>query len=163
MARQRLNNNISDNTKKFEKPGDSISGNYLGSRTATTTFGECLVHSFSTPQGVVDCWGSTALDRGLEAVVKQAPGAMVWAVFKGKLKIGNKTLKSFDIDWDPDDCVDVNSILQSSGQDTNGDDEDDADDDTTAERPIAGGATITASNVEKANKLLQSKRNEKTA
>lgn len=166
MARQRLNNSISNTTKKFEKAGDSLEGYYQGSRTVRTTHGDSEVHKFLTSEGPVDCWGCKALDRGLGAIGKQAPGAYVWVEFKGKIRVGTKSPKTFDIDWDPDDC-NTTGLSVSASEDRDADEdydetESDTTDEVTAEPPTAGNAKISAANVDKANKFLQNKRNEKT-
>lgn len=129
------------NPKKNQKgPGQEVSGYYLGSRRVTTKLGESDLHILQLPTGEnLGVWGSAQLNQKLGQIAK---GNMVFIVYKKKINVPSGTMKTFEVEYDDEDSIHVDSAevnFQAGG--TEADTNDYQGDDTggtEAEQEVGG-------------------------
>lgn len=119
----------------------SIEGYYLGKRTSETEMGTSTIHVFLTPRGPEGIWGSADTNSKLSAVRR---GTMVLVEYKSKKKIGGgKTKKIYEVSHDPDNMMDISTVVagvanpaetddQSEEQDYESDEDDEQEEATAA-------------------------------
>lgn len=88
-----------------KKPGQEVSGYYLGSRNVKTEMGPSTLHILQTADGsTLGVWGSAQLNGKLEQIAK---GTMVFIVYKKKIKVPRGTMKVFEVEYDDEDTIHV--------------------------------------------------------
>lgn len=100
MAFERKADTTQGEVFKFENPGDSITGYYLGSVDHEGDYGPTKKHVFKTPKGVKVCFGQRHLS---DLLSDETPGFLVRVTFESTKKTGKgKPMKVFTMDVDRD-------------------------------------------------------------
>lgn len=111
MAMQKVSSGFSDGEKiKFETPGNSVEG-YLVER-CKVPFDERDANKYivKTDKGMVNFLGSKKIDDGL---LNLELGVRIRVTYTKKERIqGGKTLKLFDIEFDPSDRISVDGSAE---------------------------------------------------
>lgn len=112
MARERVSDYSELPTVRFgDEEGDvgigvEFQGYYKGFKTAVTKYGEKKVHTFQSPSGDCQIWGSVLLDRKLAQV---AVGNMTFITYDGLAKkergSGKNPAKLFTVEQDKTDTI----------------------------------------------------------
>lgn len=126
-AKGRKKNSQQGEVFKFENPGDTLKGYYLGTQEAEGKYGPCLKHLFKTDSGVKVTFGSKGLNDLLEG---EKPGTLAEIVYthdqQGKDK-KKAAMKMFDSTWYDSDVLDSSEVSESVNA-ANSEDEEDYDD-----------------------------------
>lgn len=100
MAFERKKDSGGGEVFKFENPGDTLTGFYLGSEDHTGEFGPTKKHVFKTETGTKVCFGQTHLTQLL---ADEEPGYLMIVTFDSTKKTGRgKPMKVFTLDIDKD-------------------------------------------------------------
>jgi hypothetical protein len=147
MAREKVQDYSEIPTIRFgEEDGEmgvgvEFAGYYKGCKVANTKYGEKKVHIFQTPEGDVQTWGSTMLDRKLAQV---GVGNMTFVTYDGlgKKERGKNPAKLFSVEQDKKDTihVDVPKVSFRDEEEADLDSEDDVQDATPT--PLAARAAV---------------------
>lgn len=154
---------------KDKKTGKSnptqVEGYFLGSKQTETG----KLHILRTPKGTVGVWGKTDLDRKLLAI---SPGTMIRATHTGMLKVpGKNDMYKYKVEVDSENTIEVadSSPSQESQSDESyiASDEGSPESDLFSDESsldevtpayVSAPKVTTASNLAKAQALLNSKR-----
>jgi hypothetical protein len=113
---------------KFEKPGDTLEGYYMGSFDYEGDYGPTKKHAFSTEAGAVVVFGQRNLLQLLPSV---KPGVMIRVTYTEDLppkKKGQQPMKLFKVEQDKKNTIEVGEVQheRAAAADTDAD-LDDAD------------------------------------
>lgn len=89
-----------------KKPGQEVSGYYIGCRKVTTGLGESVLHVLQTPKGNLGVWGSAQLNAKLSSIPL---GSMAFITYVSKVKVAKGTMKKFDVEYDDEDKIFVDT------------------------------------------------------
>lgn len=126
MAMKKVSDLNAETTFKFEKPGQTFEGYYLGSKKVNTNMGQSTLQIFQTDKGNVGVWGSADIDRKLSAV---PVGSYTEIAYLKKTKLdGGRTMKKFDVGYDDENTIEVSSAPINTSPGSRDESEDDAED-----------------------------------
>lgn len=139
MAFKRKTDTSTGEQAKFEKPGASLEGIYLGSFDHEGDYGPTKKHLFKTETGVKVVFGQRHLT---DLLADEKPGILVRVTYTGdkKMKKGNP-MKMYALDIDDEiqaDAADVTEAVEAANDAGSYDEDDYAEDDTPSdEQPTA--------------------------
>lgn len=107
MARKKVIDLNADTTIGFEKPGQTVSGYYVGAKPVKTKYGTSQLHHLQSDTGMIGVWGSQQLDSKLASIPK---GSMVYIKYLKKIQVKNGSMKTFDVEFDDEESIDVSNI-----------------------------------------------------
>lgn len=160
--------------KKDKKTGqadpNSVEGYYLGKRVTTGgKYGDSTLHFFQTKTGNVGVWGATDLDRKLSTV---PAGTMVRATRAGTIPTKNGDMKSYKVEVDDENSIEVNISASSAAEDNDtetgtgfgdtGSDYENNDSDDTANEAEQAALEAAAARKAKVDALLRGNKGSKT-
>lgn len=151
------------NKKTGKKNPSSVEGFYLGKRkvdSKKSKSGFCFIYYFQTPQGNVGVWGKTDLDRKMETVT---PGLMVRASFDKMVPTPNGEMYKYKVEFDPDNTIEIQTLVAGEGNDTTTDYEENTDDTEQTEEvdedELQAAALLAAERRAKVQELLNKGKN----